>query len=107
MMMMIMMMMIIIMHMMQDILDYLNLFTDTTESVNGDKAAVVHPADMVLEAFKDEETSKLTLSKLDSFLQEVHAIHGKRFVSAPWPAPLFWTLATCFVFVRWALETWV
>jgi hypothetical protein len=71
---------------MQEILDYLSLFTDSTESVHGDKATPVHPADMVIEAFKDEEASKLTLSKIESFLQEVHAVHGKNFVSAPWPA---------------------
>ena len=74
------MLLMMMMMTMQEILDYLSLFTDSTESVHGDKATPVHPADMVIEAFKDEEASKLTLSKIESFLQEVHAVHGKNFV---------------------------
>ena len=85
-MMLLLLLVMMMMIMMKDILDYLCLFTDTTESLHGDQAVAVHPADMVLEAFKDEETSKLTLSKLESFLQEAHAVHGKQFVAAPWPA---------------------
>lgn len=73
---------------MQEILDYLSMFTDPTEQVSGDQSASarVHPADLVLEAFKDEETTYLTTQKIHTFLQEAHAVHGKKFEMAAWPA---------------------
>ncbi|CAK9075622.1 unnamed protein product, partial [Durusdinium trenchii] len=65
----------------KEILDYLSMFTDPTEQVSGDQSASarVHPADLVLEAFKDEETTYLTTQKIHTFLQEAHAVHGKKF----------------------------
>ena len=69
----------------QEILEYLSMFTDCTEHVHMNETAFVHPADLVLDAFKDEETAGITCSKLCAFLQEAHAVHGKKFDHMEWP----------------------
>lgn len=71
----------------QEILEYLALFNDATDTLHATHALYVHPADLVLQAFKDEETSKLTCSKLANFLEEVHKMHGHKFEHATAPAP--------------------
>lgn len=71
----------------QEILEYLSLFNDATDTLHATHALYVHPADLVLQAFKDEETSKLTCTKLANFLEEVHKMNGHKFEHAPAPAP--------------------
>ena len=71
----------------QEILEYLSFFNDATDTLHATQALYVHPVDLVLQAFKDEETSTLTCSKLTNFLEEVRKMHGHKFEHAPVPAP--------------------
>ena len=70
----------------QEILDYLALFSDSVECQTGFCGAM-HPADMVLEAFKDDAAAKETVGKLRTFLEEALKVHGMKLDAAMPPEP--------------------
>lgn len=73
----------------KEILDYLSLFHEAPASSSTEVSPVPHPAELVLQAFKDEESAKGTLSKLRAFLEEALKIHGQKMDCAPFPAACF------------------
>lgn len=80
----------------EDILDYLAMFADTTEASTNVRKC--HPVDLVLEAFKDEETTKITHERLKVFLEEVLKVHGRKLEQAHSPVPclgnLYWFIVS-------------
>ena len=61
------------------------MFTERAEPSESDQPRH-HPADLVLEAFKDPQTAELTCQKLKTFLEDLHKVHGKDFDCAAVPA---------------------
>lgn len=59
------------------------MFNENTD--NTTTTSRVHPCDMVMDAFKDPERSKLSVEKMFNFLTEAMTIHGKKLVHAPMP----------------------
>lgn len=70
----------------QEILDYLALFSDSVECQTGFRGAM-HPADMVVEAFKDAAAAAETLGKMRTFLEEALKVHGMKLDAAMPPEP--------------------
>ena len=67
----------------QDILSYLSLFAEP--SAAGTTATTAHPADIVMTAFADAETSAATVAKCKHFLEEAMKINGKKLDVATTP----------------------
>ena len=75
----------------QDILSYLSLYVEPAYA--GASLSTAHPADPVLDAFKDPEVSKLQV-----FLEEVMNIHGRRMVIASVPVTGYVCFVVWFIF---------
>lgn len=67
-------------------MDYLALFSDSVECQTGFRGAM-HPADMVVEAFKDAAAAKETVGKMRTFLEDTLKVHGMKLDAAMPPEP--------------------
>ena len=67
-------------------MDYLALFSDSVECQTGFRGAM-HPADMVVEAFKDAAAAKETVGKMRTFLEDALTVHGMKLDAAMPPEP--------------------
>lgn len=78
----------------QEILDYLSLFTDTLDNQLGERAPI-HPADMLIEAFVDEAKSIETTTRMRHFLEEVLKMHGMKLEEMMPPEPCLILCVLC------------
>lgn len=67
----------------QDILAYLSLYVEPTAA--GGSLSTAHPVDLVLDAFKDPEVSKITMNKLKVFLEEAMKVNSRKMECASSP----------------------
>lgn len=67
----------------QDVFGYLAMFSEPAAA--GTTVSNTHPADLVMNAFKDPDTSAATVAKLKQFLEEGMKIHSKKLLIAPTP----------------------
>ena len=58
------------------------MFTDTLEAQTGERASL-HPADMLLDAFKDATKAADTMQKMRTFLEEALKMHGSKLDESP------------------------
>lgn len=65
----------------QEVLDYLSLFADPGKmQIESDE--FVHPLDLVMGAFRDDEAAACTCRKLHTFMEDLFKVHGKSFPRA-------------------------
>ena len=66
------------------------MFSDTTEAATVGRKC--HPVDLVIQAFKDDETRDATIDRLRVFLEEAMRVHGKKFEFARRPVSWFFPM---------------
>lgn len=71
------------------------MFSETGSNQTGE-TPVIHPADMLMQAFKDETSASETLTRMHTFLEEALKVHGMRLDEAMRPE-LFLLLAQFWV----------
>ena len=69
----------------EDILNYLGQFGEMADQMPSGHGCV-HPVSMVMEQFKTPKDAEHTLSRLHTFLEEVHKVTGRTFEESPKPA---------------------
>ncbi|CAK9077334.1 unnamed protein product [Durusdinium trenchii] len=63
----------------QDVLSYFEMFTEPSSGTGGTVAETsTHPADIVMQAFKDPDSARAAIAKCKDFLEEGMRAHGKK-----------------------------